>query len=225
MSSLPARKPVSLENGDRMRQPEFHRRYLAAPKNLKAELIGGTVYVASPLGRLHGQFHSQLSGPFWIYQCSTPGIEVLDNATTILGESSEPQPDLALRILSEFGGRSQETDDQFIEGPPELIAEIAHSSVSLDLHDKREDYQAAGVLEYIVLCVEPLQLHWFNLRTGRMLKPDRGGIYRSRVFPGLWINSIALLERNSRKVLDTVQEGLASPEHAALVRKLAKRKK
>ena len=49
------------------------------------------------------------------YESKTPGVELLDNATTILGEDSEPQPDQALRVLSDYGGQSRETSDDYVE--------------------------------------------------------------------------------------------------------------
>src|SRR5436309_3358825 len=100
-------QPPILENGDRLTQPEFHRRYEQYPDHVKFELIGGIVYMTSPLRRRHGKYHPELSGVFWLYKDGTPGVEVLDNTTMILGEESEPQPDLALRILTEYGGQSR----------------------------------------------------------------------------------------------------------------------
>src|SRR5947209_7310805 len=100
--SLPRRSaPLSngvplLVNGDRMKQPEFHRRYLAYPDDVKFELIGGIVYMASPLRYTHGTYSQELSLVFSLYRTATPGVEAADNATVILGEESEPQPDLAL---------------------------------------------------------------------------------------------------------------------------------
>src|SRR5262249_46911040 len=213
-------KPLGLNgvpllcNGDRLTQKEFHRRYEAYPKHVKFELIGGTVYMASPLRRRHGTYHTNLSGVCWIYQGGTPGVEVLDNATTILGDQSEPQPDLALCILPEWGGQSQTTEDDYVQGAPELLAEIAYSTRAFDLHQKRDEYQAAGALEYLVWCVEEQELHWFNFKLRRRIKPDAGGICHSRVFPGLWIDSQALADRNSPRLIEVVQQGLASPEHA-----------
>src|SRR5262245_35923620 len=171
--------PPPLENGDRLTQAEFHRRYQACPESVKAELIGGIVYMASPLRRPHATHHPELSGVLWLYKGATPGIEVLDNATTILGEESEPQPDLALRILPEWGGQSRTDEDDYIVGPPELVAEVAHSGVAIDMHQKREDYCQAGVLEYLVLCLEQEEIHWFSFESGRPITPNRKGIYRS----------------------------------------------
>lgn len=150
---------LPLENGDRLTQAEFHRRYEAYPKDVKFELIGGIVYMASPLRRKHGRYHVILNGAFFVYNSATPGVEVLDNATTILGEESEPQPDLEMRILPDFGGQSKNTVDDYVEGPPELMAEIAHSSRALDMHAKRDDYKRAGVVEYVVVCVQERELH------------------------------------------------------------------
>jgi hypothetical protein len=217
----PAPPVPTLANGDRMKQSEFHRRYEAYPEDVKFELIGGIVYMTSPLRRTHGLYHPEFSGLLWLYSSATPGVEVLDNATTILGEESEPQPDLELRVLAEYGGRSRETEDDYVAGPPELMAEIAHSTRALDMHQKRDDYQQAGVLEYVVLCVEEQELYWWHFPSGRMIKPNRQGISRSRVFPGLWIDGQALLARETQRLVEVVQWGLASREHAAFVKRLS----
>jgi Uma2 family endonuclease len=209
-----------LENGDRLTQEEFHRRYEAYPDDVKFELIGGTVYMASPQRRPHSIYQPKLTTILTLYEQETPGVEVLVNATTILGEKSEPQPDLALRVLPEFGGRSTQNEGDYIVGAPELLVEIAHSTVSLDMNQKKEDYQQGGVLEYLVLCVEEQELHWFHFTSKRKIAPDRRGIYRSRVFPGLWIDSQALLARNLSRLMKVLQQGLASREHAAFVKKL-----
>jgi Uma2 family endonuclease len=216
-----ARPPAvpPLENGERLSQAEFHRRYEAYPQDVKFELVGGVVHMASPLGRKHGTCHPEMSTIFCVYKSMTPGIEVLDNATIILGEESESQPDLALRILPEYGGQSHTRADHVL-GSPELMAEIAHSTRSIDLHEKKDDYQRAGALEYLVACLEEEDLHWFNFKLGRNIKPDRDGVYRSRVFPGLWIHGPALIARDSRRLIEVVQQGLASREHAAFVKRL-----
>jgi hypothetical protein len=202
-----------LENGDRLTQAEFHRRYLAHPGDDKFELVGGTVYLASPLRWLHGAYHLKLGTVFDTYASHTPGVEAADNATMILGEESEPQPDLCLRILESHGGRSRLTPKGYVVGSPELLAEIAHSTAALDMHQKRLDYQRASVQEYLVLCVEEQQLHWFNFKSRRLITPDRHGVYRSRAFPGLWIDGSALMARDSKGLLGVLQQGLDSREH------------
>ncbi len=212
-----------LYTGDRMSQAEFHRRYAAYPEDVKFELIGGIVYMASPLRRSHGRRHLQLGALLERYAGATPGVEALDNTTTILGEESEPQPDLALRILSAYGGQSRETEGDYVAGPPELIVEIAHSSRAIDMHQKRLDYQHAGVREYLVLCVEEPELHWFRFRPAGHLAPDAKGIYRSRIFPGLWVDGPALLASKRSRLQSVLRQGLASPEYTAFVRRLEAR--
>jgi Uma2 family endonuclease len=208
-----------LANGDHMKQPEFHRRYEQCPKGEKWELVGGIVYMPSPLSVTHSDYQEEIGYALSVYRRSTPGVQALQGATTILGDKSEPQPDLSLRIRPEYRGRSQTVKD-YVKGPPELLVEIAHSTRALDLLQKRADYERAGVLEYVVVSTEEPELHWFNLRTDRPLRPDREGVYRSKVFPGLWIDGPALLRLDSTRVEEVVRQGLASSAHAAFVRRL-----
>ena len=232
MSAIPApgRRPRSadvplLRHGERLTQAEFHRRYEAYPEDVKFELIGGVVYMASPLGCPHGEYHADLSGPFWVYRAATPGVQLLDNTTSILGHKSEPQPDLTLRVRPAYGGQTKTTEDNYVEGAAELIAEVAHSSRDIDLKDKLADYKNAGVTEYLVVSVGDLNIHWYDFRSGRPIRPGRGGVMRSRAFPGLWIDGKALLEGDSPRVLEVIQQGIASRPHAAFVRRLAAARK
>ena len=140
-------------------------------------------------------------------------------------ELFEHTADLGLRILPEYGGRSRTTEDDYVEGAPELLAEIAYSTRAIDMNQKRDDYERAGVLEYLVLCVEERELHWFHFPSRRTIRPDRKGVARSRVFPGLWIDAPALLERDGSRLVAAVQQGLAAPAHAAFVKRLEKARK
>ena len=180
----PPPPPPLLVNGDRMKQQEFHRRYEAYPnKGAKFELVGGIVYMASPLRWPHGNHHVKLGTALELYAASTPGVDVGDNATAILGEESEPQPDLAMRVFPEYGGQSEINADQYLQGAPELIAEIAHSTRAIAMNQKRNDYLQAGVAEYLVVCIEEQELHWFDFRTGQMIAANRQGIWPSACFP------------------------------------------
>lgn len=211
----------TLESGDRLSQEEFHRQYEAMPEDFKAELIGGIVYVASPTKRPHGTVLSILTTVLGSYMRATPGVEASSDSTTILGEWSEPQPDVLLRVLPECGGQSSTEDDDFT-GAPELIAEVAHSSVAIDLHAKKADYEEAGVLEYVVACLGEEEVRWFVLEKGsyREVKAD-DGVFRSRAFPGLWVDSTALLAKRIDQAMTVLEQGLASDEHAAFVKGLA----
>lgn len=203
-----------------MSQKEFHAAYEVAGADVQAELIGGIVYVASPLRRRHGTNHLPLGSILFAYEGSTAGVESGDNTTVILGEEAEPQPDLYLRILPEFGGQSKTTEDDYIVGAPELVAEITHSSRAIDLHAKRRDYTRYGVLEYLVLTLEDGRLRWFDLPNDRELALEKDGVCRVRTFPGLWIQAEALLAKDHARMMTTLQQGLASPEHAAFVERL-----
>lgn len=217
--------PVDLQNGDRMTREEFHRAYELAPKNFKAELIGGVVHVPSPLRRTHGRRHGHLGMLFSAYELNTPGTEAVDNGTVILGEDSEPQPDLLLRVLPEFGGRTKTDRKDYIVGAPELVAEIAYSSRSIDLHAKREDYARNGVIEYLVMAVAGKKLYWFDLRENRELAPPADGIVRVHSFPGFWINVAGLFQPDYKQLMATLQQGLESAEHGEFVRRLEAAKK
>jgi Uma2 family endonuclease len=209
-----------LENGDRLTRAEFERRYEAMPDLKKAELIEGEVYVGSPVRhRQHGKPHSQLNGWLSVYMSGTPGVEAGDNGSIRLDLDNVPQPDAYLMIEPERGGQARISEDDYIEGAPELVAEIAASSVSYDLGRKLHAYRRNGVKEYIVWRVQDREVDWFVLREGRYepLTPGADGVLRSEAFPGLWLDPAALLRGDLASVLATVREGLNSPEHAAFV--------
>jgi hypothetical protein len=104
-----------------------------------------------------------------------------------------------------------------------LLVEISHTSRFTDLGPKYEDYERAGVLEYVVHALEPDEVVWFVLRDGRFaeLSPGVDGIFRSIVFPGLWLDPQALLRGDTRRQRDINDLGCATPEHAAFVDRLA----
>ncbi|MGI2908809.1 Uma2 family endonuclease [Tolypothrix sp. VBCCA 56010] len=219
----PARSvPVpALASGDRLTRAEFERRYAATPEKFKAELIEGVVYVASPVRAFHGVPHAALVTWLGVYRTATPGVSAADNTTTRLDLDNEPQPDALLRI--ETGGTSTLTEDGYIEGTPELIAEIATSSAAIDLGAKKNAYRRNGVQEYLVWQTFENRFSWFRLQSEEfaIVEPDTEGIIRSSAFPGLWLAVTALLEGRMIDVLNTLQTGLASPEHQAFVQKLA----
>jgi Uma2 family endonuclease len=211
-----------LESGDRLTRAEFERRYEATPEKFKAELIEGVVYVASPVRAFHGTPHAALITWLGVYWTATPGVSVADNTTTRLDLDNEPQPDALLRI--EAGGTSTISEDGYIEGTPELVAEIATSSAAIDLGAKMNAYRRNGVQEYLVWQTFENRFSWFRLQAEEfvLIEPDGEGIIRSSVFPGLWLAMPALLEGRMMDVLNTLQTGLASPEHAAFVQALAR---
>lgn len=212
-----------LENGDHLDQKTFHARYEAMPRHVRAELIGGVVHMPSPLKPRHGRMHMRIA--HWIveYADATPGTEAFDNTTAILGEESEPQPDAYLIVAPEKGGQMRMNEDEYLEGAPEFIAEVALSTEAIDLHGKKNDYECAGVREYVVVALRQMRVYWFVSRNGRFedLALNDDGIYRSEVFPGLWLDPAALLQLDAPRIREVLQQGLATPEHAAFVARLA----
>ncbi len=210
-----------LQTGDRLTRAEFERRYATMPNLKKAELIEGIVYMPSPVStEAHAAPHFNLIGWLALYGSQTPGVQGGDNATLRLDLDNEPQPDAFLRIRPEYGGQSG-TRDGYVEGAPELVAEIAATSASYDLHDKLNVYCRHGVKEYIVWRVWDRVIDWFVWREGRYEPLSiTSGLYRSEVFPGLWLDPDALLAGDMARVLQVLQEGLQSPQHAEFVSRL-----
>jgi Uma2 family endonuclease len=213
-----------LVDGERLDRRTFHERYEAMPPETRAELIGGVVVMMSPLRGDHGDHSFILAGWLFNYQRDKPGLMGSDNATTLLDDEAEPQPDLQLRIRPEYGGQTR-IEDGYIAGAPELVVEVARSSKKTDLGPKFVDYQRAGVIEYLVVTLDPDEVHWF-VRRGDWLvphPPGTDGTYRSEVFPGLWLDPKALFAEDLQTLLAVLDRGKATPEHAAFAARLAAR--
>ncbi|HZN40224.1 MAG TPA: Uma2 family endonuclease [Planctomycetota bacterium] len=216
------RVPV-LNAGDKLTRDEFERRYAAMPDLKKAELIEGVVYMGSPVSLLrHGQPHHVLSTWLGIYLMETPGLLSGDNSTLLLDLDNEAQPDLLLCLPAAIGGRSRITANGYLEGPPELVIEVAASSVSYDLHQKLGTYRRNGVAEYLVHRVDDAEVDWFLLDCGVYVRqqPTADGILKSRQFPGLWLDVPALLRGDLRALREAIERGLADPAHASFVQRL-----
>lgn len=207
--------------GDKLTRKEFLRRWNAHPEIKRAELIGGIVYMPSPVKLEHGNIESDVGLWLGTYSVATPGTDCGHNTTTFLLEDT-PQPDLHLRILPQFGGSSWD-EDGYLGGVPELLAEVCLSSSAYDLHAKYDLYEAAQVPEYLAVLPYEREIRWHRLRDGKyeLQPPDADGVWRSHVFPGLWLDGESLLLRDRAKVLKRLQEGTESQAHQAFVAKLA----
>lgn len=218
-----AAEPVpALEPGDRLSRAEFERRYAAMPHIKKAELIEGVVYMPSPVRmRRHGDPHSALVGCTFYYRAFTPIVFSGADTTARLDLDNEPQPDAMLLIDPLFGGQARISLDDYVEGAPEWVGEVSGSSVSFDLHTKLNVYRRNGVREYVVWRVQDKQIDWFVLRSGEfeLLAADEAGILKSEVLPGLWLDAAALIRGDMPRVFEVLQQGLASPEHTAFIKR------
>jgi Uma2 family endonuclease len=214
--------PKALIEGQRLDQPAFHALYQAMSPGTRAELIDGVVHMPSPVGLEHGK--AKVTVIVWLsyYAENTPGVEAMDNATTIIGWKSEPQPDGLLRILPEYGGRTW-NEGGFVHGAPDLVVEVAKATRYVDFGPKLDDYQRAGVTEYVVRALDPHEIYWFRLDQGTLVQQPigDGGLYRSTVFPGLWLDPAAPLNGDTRRLRAIVDLGCATTDHAAFVARLA----
>lgn len=223
-------KPVvpPLENGDHLTREEFERRFDATPGLKKAELIEGIVFVSPPVSHTgHGSPHFHLAGAFANYIVSTPGVAGGQDSSLRLDIRNMPQPDLYLLVDPKMGGQAKVDAEGYIRGAPDLIAEIAGTTAAKDLHEKLDLYQKSGVRQYLVWRTYDAEFDVF-IRAGNdfvrcPIPPD--GIFRSTVFPGLWIDCNALIAGDLAAALKTVQQGVESPEHAAFTQSLAGRAK
>jgi Uma2 family endonuclease len=185
----------------------------------KAELIEGVVYMPSPVRlKKHAEPHAEVVGWLLYYKAATRGVAVADNASVRLDFDNEPQPDLLMRVLPGAGGQSRDSEDDYVEGAPEFVAEIASSSASYDVHEKKRAYRRNGVCEYLVWLVDEERIEWWQLDEGEYISlPIDQGIIKSGRFPGLWLDAAALIRGDSAQVLARLQQGLQSPEHAEFV--------
>lgn len=224
--------------GDKLTTDEFLRRWEAMPGLKRAELIGGIVYLPSPwikdyggvdmpspLSRDHGGSDFQLGTWLGVYAAHTPGCEGGHGVTQVMTEEDSPQPDVHLRVLPAYGGQSTDAG-KYVGGAPELVAEISLSSTSYDLHQKYALYESAGVQEYLAVLLEEQEVRWHRLvgESYEVMSTDADGVLRSHVFPGLWLDPVAMLAGDLSRVLAVLNDGLATAEHRTFVDRLAARR-
>jgi Uma2 family endonuclease len=209
-----------LRNGDNLTRDEFLRRYHAMPKIHHAELIEGRVYMPSPVSaERHGEPHFDFVTWLGVYRAMTPGVVGGDNSTLSLDLVNAHQPDGYLRLTEACGGQTK-LIDCYLTGAPELIVEVAASSVNYDLHDKLNAYRRNEVREYVVWRTDDAAIDWNRLVDDRFdrLPPGEDGVYRSVVFPGLWLDPEAVIRGDMACTLAVLHEGLADLSHQAFVK-------
>lgn len=194
---------LPLESGDRLTRAEFERRYSTRPDIQKAELVEGVVYVASPVRiSQHAEPHGHMVWWLGSYVTSHPESRFADNGTVRLDDQNEPQPDAMLFRRKSEGGQAIVDADDYLEGAPELVVEIAASSASYDLGSKKDAYRRNGVREYIVWQILEQRIDWFRLVDGdyRLVPADSEGVVESALFPGLRLDVAAMLRSDLKAV-------------------------
>src|SRR5438093_5845200 len=210
IAPMPDRRPQArrrlppLQSGDHLSAREFLRRYEAMPEVKKAELIDGIAYMGSRV-RVDQQGEPDALIQTWLgtYNVASPAVKHATNSTTRLGPDDVPQPDGLLRIAAEYGGQARVDAKGYLDGAPELVVEVAASTVSLDVREKLATYRRSGVREYIVWRTEDETVDWWVLEEDeyRPLPAAADGTLRSRILPGLWLDVTALLAGDGPKVM------------------------
>lgn len=201
----PHRTTPPLQSGDRLSQPEFHRRYELEPDLKHVELIEGVVFLASPIRvDQHAEPHMNIMHWLSAHRLTHPEVRGAGPASMILDGRNEPEPDAVLFLKPEAGGQTHVNEKGYLVGAPELVIEISASSVSIDLGAKMTAYARNGVREYIVWHTFDAVITWFALRDGDFvpIAPDNDGVVHSIVFPGLALDVPAMLAGDMARVLE-----------------------
>jgi Uma2 family endonuclease len=227
VTKAPQRYVPPFENGDRMDQKTFHALYLQTPPGFKAELIGGVVYMASPVSGFHSVPNFVTGTWLGVYAAETRGVQGCTDNSAIMSDESEPQPDQCLIIQEAAGGQTRWDENRYLIGAPELAIEVSNSTVGIDLNAKLRDYERYGVREYLVVAMRQREVHWFVRRKDRFaaMKLPADGVLKSKIFPGLWLLVDGAFDETATRLLATLRKGLASAEHAKFAAKLAKKLK
>ena len=224
MATADVECPPPLEFGDNLTREQFLRLWELNPAIKRAELIGGVVYMPSPVSIAHGDTDIDLGGWTFIYKVATPGLACGSNATTILSEDVA-QPEVNLRVLPEYGGKTW-IKGKYLAGPPEFLGAVCASSAAYDLHQKLDLYESAGVQEYLTVLVYDKEIRWHVLENGKyqILPPSADGISALAGLPGTLAGWCRVFPGRYAGVLDVLQKGIESSEHAAFVQSLATKK-
>lgn len=203
-----------------MELQEFLERWMQAPELKFAELIDGVVYMPSPVSSPHGVFDNLAQVAFGNFTLLSGICTAQTNATWLMGGSA-PQPDLALFLKPEYGGKMKIAPGELASGIPELIVEVCRSSRSYDLGPKLALYERAGVPEYLAILIEEKRFEWRILMQDRyQLLHAAEGIFRSHIFSGLWIDELAFWRADGTRLLAVLAEGLKSPEFLDFKRRI-----
>ena len=226
MAAPPTTAEPVLHAGDHLDAETFLRRWEGMPELKRAELVEGRAYLMpSPVSEMHGQPHDVVMQWIAAYRRLTPGLAGLVDTTLVIDDETVLQPDYQLNLPQAAGGRTGRTAKGYVTGAPELVVEIAHSTESMDLHEKREIYRRAGVAEYLVWRTHEAAIDWWSNAgdAWRPIEPDGQGVRYSRVYPGLATSNEMLLAGDLGRLAEAIERACAGPcrdEHAALRERL-----
>lgn len=130
----------------------------------------------------------------------------------ILGGKSSRQPDVFFVHQSHLARLNEDR----LDGPADIAIElVSDSSTRLDRDEKYEEYQEAGIPEYIIIDARPRRqrVEYYRLGDdGQYLPvlPDSAGRYHSSVLPGFWLDPAWLQRDKLSDEAELVQQMIAA---------------
>jgi Uma2 family endonuclease len=176
MSQLQAKLPVDTwvnATWDQYLEAIGDRAY----ENAKSYYHNGRMrFEMSPLGNPHSRDHATVIGALYLF-AGLRGVDLdaHDNCTYRKTGCEEAQPDVSFYL-----GANAETVpweativDLDIYPPPDLVIEVAYSSLSDDKGEKRLLYESLGVREYWIVDVQNIQIIAFEIQNRGSRRIDR----------------------------------------------------
>ena len=177
------------------------------PPDVRAEWEDGEVILVPPENIGHNDTEGLLAAVVRLF------VEHHDLGRVFAGSAAVRLPGVRRRRVPDLvfvsKARSHLIGDTFIDGPPDLIAEIVSpDSVERDWVDKRAEYERAGVREYWIVDPSHERFAASALRGKkyRPVRPDADGRVYSKVLRGLYVRPEWLWRTPLPKVADLLKE-------------------
>jgi Uma2 family endonuclease len=158
-----------------------------ADEDTLAEWVNGEVVITSPAGYKHQDIANFLLSILRAFAEAHQLGSVLSAPFQMKLERSGREPDL-LFVAREHLDRLKET---YLDGPADLVVEIVSpESLGRDRGEKFYEYEQAGIPEYWLIDPQREQAEFYQLDERgryRLIWPDAGGVYRSKVLEGFWL--------------------------------------
>jgi Uma2 family endonuclease len=173
-----------------VRERLTHEEFMAfCNEDMKADLIDGVMFLQTPASNTHERLFQFLFNVFSIYVTRRNLGEIRGSRTAVRLESGHTyEPDL----LFVSHKKVNIIKEQVVDGAPDLVVEILSSGTYFhDTGIKREVYERSGVRELWLIDPygpEGTEVLRREEESGRFVAIEaEGGMYRSRVIPGLWL--------------------------------------
>ena len=178
----------------------------------KADLLDGVIYIASPdtkRSNAIGFFIAYLLEGYTTAK-NLGGFTFISRFACKITDLRAPEPDAGY-VRPE---RLHLVHEGHMDGGPDIAVEVvSRDSRSRDYGEKRELYEAAGVMEYWI--VDPLQrrVEFLRLQEGRyeLVPLENNNLFRSQVIPGLWLNVDWLLAKPVPRAYSCLEQVLKNP--------------